>query len=92
MDANRLAALAGLSHEELVARLVKAETGRTTSGGLKVSTKGAVSLYGVGRFPVTLYKSQWDKVIELVQAGTIQQFMVDNAGSLAVKADKDATA
>lgn len=90
MDANRLAALAGLSHEELVARLVKAETGRTTSGGLKVSAKGAVSLYGVGRFPVTLYKSQWDKVIEMVNAGTIQAFIESNIASLAVKEAKEA--
>ena len=31
--------------------------------GLKVSEKGAVSLYGVGRFPVTLYKEQWVKIL-----------------------------
>ena len=31
--------------------------------GLKVSEKGAVSLYGVGRFPVTLYKEQWAKIL-----------------------------
>lgn len=33
---------------------------------LKVSNKGAISLYGMGRFPVTLYKAQWEQVIELV--------------------------
>ena len=30
---------------------------------LKVSEKGGVSLYGVGRFPVTLYKEQWAKIL-----------------------------
>ena len=33
------------------------------SSRVKVSEKGAVSLYGVGRFPVTLYKEQWAKVL-----------------------------
>ena len=32
---------------------------------LKVSQKGAVSLYGLGRFPVTLYKEQWERVLEM---------------------------
>ena len=32
---------------------------------LKVSQKGAVSLYGMGRFPVTLYKEQWVKLLDL---------------------------
>ena len=45
---------------------------------LKVSEKGAVSLYGVGRFPVTLYKEQWTKIlgmkdeIENKTAGSLQ--------------------
>lgn len=32
--------------------------------GLKVSEKGALSVYGMGRFPVTLYKTQWTKLLE----------------------------
>jgi len=36
---------------------------RTTS--LKVSEKGGVSVYGLGRFPVTLYKEQWAKLLDL---------------------------
>ena len=42
---------------------------------LKVSQKGCLSLYGLGRFPVTLYKSQWlriaediDKILEFIEA------------------------
>ena len=39
---------------------------RSTSGGLslKVSAKGALSVYGLGRFPVTLYKEQWNRLLE----------------------------
>ncbi|RPJ01564.1 MAG: hypothetical protein EHM36_13305, partial [Deltaproteobacteria bacterium] len=40
---------------------------KTSSRGLslKVSEKGAVSVYGMGRFPVTLYKEQWLKLLEM---------------------------
>ena len=39
---------------------------RSTSRGLslKVSAKGALSVYGLGRFPVTLYKEQWNRLLE----------------------------
>jgi hypothetical protein len=40
---------------------------KTSSRGLslKVSEKGALSVYGMGRFPVTLYKEQWLKLLEM---------------------------
>lgn len=51
---------------------------------LRVSTKGAVSVYGLGRFPVTLYSSQWAALLS--NAGAIKAFMAANAGLLATKA------
>jgi hypothetical protein len=50
---------------------------------LKVSEKGAVSLYGVGRFPVTLYKEQWAKVLNMKDE--IEKFLHDNASLLKTK-------
>ena len=50
---------------------------------LKVSQKGAVSLYGLGRFPVTLYKEQWEKCLKM--AGSITAFIEENEDSLKVK-------
>jgi hypothetical protein len=50
---------------------------------LKVSEKGGVSLYGVGRFPVTLYKEQWLKI--LASAQEIEMFIHENEGKLKVK-------
>lgn len=50
---------------------------------LKVSEKGAVSLYGVGRFPVTLYKEQWNKVLGM--RDEIEKFLSDNAHLLKTK-------
>jgi hypothetical protein len=43
---------------------------------LKVSEKGALSVYGLGRFPVTLYKEQWQKL--LAAAEDIRSFLKDN--------------
>jgi hypothetical protein len=54
---------------------------------LKVSQKGAVSLYGMGRFPVTLYKEQWLRVIEFAEE--IKKFIAENQGSLKSKGDKE---
>ena len=50
---------------------------------LKVSEKGAVSVYGLGRFPVTLYKGQWERL--LTEAPKIKQFLIDNAALLKSK-------
>lgn len=49
----------------------------------KVSEKGAVSVYGMGRFPVTLYKEQWLKLLE--RADDIQTFIAENDDRLKSK-------
>jgi hypothetical protein len=50
---------------------------------LKVSEKGALSVYGLGRFPVTLYREQWEKL--LAMADQIRQFIHDNTDLLKKK-------
>jgi hypothetical protein len=50
---------------------------------LKVSEKGALSVYGLGRFPVTLYREQWEKL--LAMADPIRQFIKDNSHLLKKK-------
>jgi hypothetical protein len=47
---------------------------------LKVSDKGAVSLYGLGRFPVTLYVEQWETVLGM--GDEIRTFLSTNASKL----------
>ena len=56
-----------------------------TSSGvrIKVSEKGALSIYGVGRFPVTLYKEQWLKLLDL--SDEIRAFIAANEGRLKAK-------
>ena len=50
---------------------------------LKVSEKGAVSVYGMGRFPVTLYKEQWLKLLDM--SDDIRAFIAANEAQLKVK-------
>lgn len=49
----------------------------------KVSQKGAVSVYGLGRFPVTLYKEQWGRLLDV--AGEIRSFIKENDAQLKTK-------
>jgi hypothetical protein len=50
---------------------------------MKVSEKGALSMYGMGRFPVTLYKEQWLKL--LAMSDDIRAFIAANEGQLKKK-------
>jgi hypothetical protein len=50
---------------------------------MKVSEKGALSVYGLGRFPVTLYREQWEKLLGMSEE--IRRFIHDNDASLKKK-------
>lgn len=50
---------------------------------MKVSEKGGVSIYGLGRFPVTLYKEQWGKLLDM--ADDIRAFIKENEAQLKAK-------
>ena len=59
---------------------------RTTRGvSLKVSEKGGVSVYGLGRFPVTLYKEQWTRLLDM--ADDIRTFIAEHGAQLKSKGD-----
>jgi hypothetical protein len=58
---------------------------------MKVSEKGGLSVYGLGRFPVTLYKEQWIRLLDMAE--DIRSFMRENDGTLKSKdapAEKEA--
>jgi len=75
------------SYDELkakVAELEKQVQGRKRGTiDFKVSEKGGVSVYGLGRFPVTLYYEQWIRLLD--HAEQIRQFMEDNKAQLKMK-------
>jgi hypothetical protein len=52
---------------------------------LRVSEKGALSVYGLGRFPVTLYREQWEKLLGM--SDEIRRFIQENDTALKKKAE-----
>ena len=79
-----------MNEQEMKAELerLKAENeslkARTSKGiSLKVSEKGAVSVYGMGRFPVTLYKEQWLKLLDM--SDDLRKFIEENNSKLKTK-------
>ena len=62
---------------------LKADKNKPRDITMKVSQKGAVSVYGLGRFPVTLYKEQWEKL--LTKKEDILEFIEHNKADLKTK-------
>jgi hypothetical protein len=69
--------------ERLKAENERLKTRSTRGVTLKVSEKGGVSVYGLGRFPVTLYKEQWARVLDM--ADDIRAFIKENDAKLKAK-------
>lgn len=69
--------------KELEAQLAAAKQAKQNSIGLRVSEKGAVSIYGLGRFPVTLYAGQWERILAV--ADEVRAFIKANQAQLSRK-------
>lgn len=90
IDPAILASLNGLSQADMIAKvaqlmadnakLKKANNGKLS---LKVSEKGALSIYGMGKWPITLYLSQWERV--MANLDQIKAFVEANRSSFSVK-------
>jgi hypothetical protein len=79
-----------MSNEDMKAELERLrkenealKKGASSSIRMKVSEKGAVSIYGMGRFPVTLYKEQWLKLLDM--SADIRAFIAANEAQLKTK-------
>ena len=79
-----------MSDEEIKAELerLRQENASLKKGAasgirMKVSEKGAVSIYGMGLFPVTLYKEQWLKLLDM--SDDIRAFIAENEAQLKTK-------
>ena len=64
---------------------LKASNARRGGVSFKVSEKGGVSVYGLGRFPVTLYKEQWARLLDM--ADDIRAFIRENDSKLKAKSE-----
>ena len=83
MTTINLAALQGMSQEQLIALVAQMAAQPARKLTYKVGDKGGISIYGLGRFPVTAYASQWERIIEDVDS--LKAFMAANASLLARK-------
>jgi hypothetical protein len=84
MTTINLSALNGMSHEQLVALVAQMAAQPARKLTMKVSDKGALSVYGLGRFPVTLYRSQWERLFSAKDE--VETFITVNAALLTTKA------
>ena len=79
--------MADQTKEELMARIAELEkqvvTKKTGRLELRVSEKGGLSVYGLGRFPVTLYYEQWQRL--LGAAEELRSFLEENKGKMKLK-------
>jgi hypothetical protein len=77
------------TREELLVRIAELEkqSGAKKVGKLefRVGEKGGVSVYGLGRFPVTLYYEQWTRLLDA--AGDLRVFLEGNKGRLKLKGE-----
>ena len=75
------------SYEELKAKLAELEkqqgTRRTGQLEFRVGEKGGVSVYGLGRFPVTLYYEQWIRLLD--SSDKLREFLEENKSKLKLK-------
>jgi len=74
------------TYDELKARIEELEKQAGRKRGtleFRVSEKGAVSVYGLGRFPVTLYYEQWARLLEV--APQLREFLNENKSRLKLK-------
>ena len=80
---NNTKSLQSMTNEELIAHIQSLTKAKERAVSFKVSEKGAVSVYGLGRFPVTLYASQWTKLFEAGE--NLKKFLEENKSKLSTK-------
>jgi hypothetical protein len=77
--------LNSMTKEQLVALIATMNAQPARRISMKVSEKGALSLYGLGRFPVTLYRTQWERLLAPDQVKATLAFITANQALLTVK-------
>lgn len=82
-NTTELLALVAKLQAENAALAAKAAKPRSIT--MKVGEKGGLSVYGLGRFPVSLYRSQWERLLSDETVAEIKAFILANAALLTVK-------
>ncbi len=85
MTAINQATLASMSQADLIALVTAMAAQPARKLSMKVTEKGGLSVYGLGRFPTTLYRSQWERLLADDTVAQIKAFIVANSALLTVK-------
>ncbi len=85
MTAINQATLANMSQADLIALVTAMAAQPARKLSMKVTDKGGLSVYGLGRFPTTLYRSQWERLLADDTVAQIKAFIVANSALLTVK-------
>ena len=75
-----------MTKEQLVALIAQMQAQPARKLSFKVTDKGGLSVYGLGRFPTTLYRSQWERLLEPAVVAELKAFIAANDKLLAVRA------
>lgn len=86
MTALNVQTLASMSPEQLIALITQMAAQPARKLSMKVTEKGGLSVYGLGRYPTTLYRSQWERLLDADTVAQIKAFIIANDKLLAVKA------
>jgi len=73
------------SYEELMERVARLEKQQQMGLAFKVSEKGGVSVYGLGRYPTTLYYEQWIRLLDAAE--DLRAFLEENKGKLKLRVE-----
>lgn len=69
--------------DELKAKLAQSEKAAAAKVSLKVGQSGTVCLYHGARYPLSLYRSQWERILPFIKSGKVEEFISSNAALLA---------
>lgn len=74
-----------MTREQLLALVAQMQAAPARKITCKVSEKGGLSVYGLGRFPVTLYRTQWERLLSAETVSQINAFIKANSALLTTK-------
>lgn len=74
-----------MTRDQLAELVLKMQQDQQKKLSCKVSEKGAISVYGLGRFPVTLYAGQWERLSQFITEGAIARFIAANEATISRK-------
>ena len=78
-----------MTKDQLLALIATMKRDGEAKMTLKVGQSGTLCLYHGARYPIALYREQWERIIPFIKSGAVERAIEANAALLATKAPKD---